>query len=63
MFPIGCVGSVFGPCFAMHYKVSFLVLQSSRAGCFTLSSWCCVTVSSVALPHGAVGWSDITVIS
>ena len=31
---------MFGPCFAMHYLVSFLVLQLSRweerAGCFTL---------------------------
>ena len=26
---IACVGSVFGPCFVMHYLVSFLVLQSS----------------------------------
>ena len=27
-----CRGSVFGPCFVMHYSVSFLVFQSSWCG-------------------------------
>ena len=27
--PIACGGSVFGPCFVIHYLVSVLVLQSS----------------------------------
>ena len=38
--PLVCGGSVFGPCFVMHYLVSFMVLGSSwrgrGAGCFTL---------------------------
>ena len=36
-------GSVFGPCFVMHYLASFLVLQSldeeERAGFFTLDDF------------------------
>ena len=27
--PLDCEGSVFGPCFVIHYLVSFLVMQSS----------------------------------
>ena len=34
--------------------------KEERAACLALmSSWCHVTVSVVALPHGAVGWSGV----
>ena len=42
-------GSVFSPCFVMHYLLSFLVflLMSKRelVALLKLSSWCLVTVS------------------
>ena len=55
MFPIGCVGSV----------LSFLVLQSSCRGkeswllCFYCLTDACYSKCTVALPHGAVGWSGL----
>ena len=55
-------------CFAMHYFVSLLVLQSSsrerEAGCFAfiIVQMNCYYKCSVALPHGAVGWSAVFVI-
>ena len=59
---------VFCPRFVMHYLhvVSFLVLQSYRRGravCFTfiVSLVSCDCHCSVALPHGAVGWSAVFV--
>ena len=66
---------MFVPCFVVHCYVSFLVLciamcpylfcnhldGEKRAGCLTyfvfLVSRDCY--SSVALPHGAVGWSVV----
>ena len=49
----------------MHYFVSILVLQSSLRGREILLFCCyCLTdvlllLCSVALPHGAVGWSAV----
>ena len=59
-------GSVFGPCFVMHYLVFLRFFfnrldEEDRADCFALivflmscDCWC-----SVALPHGVVGWSAV----
>ena len=50
------------PCFVVHCFVSFLVLgKRERAGCFTLFVFLvsCECYCSVALPHGAVGWSAV----
>ena len=58
-------GFVFGICFVMQYSVFFLVLQLSWGGS---ESWlhyfngltdAFECLFSVALPHGAVGWSAV----
>ena len=52
-------------CFAMHYFVSILVLQSSeeeeKADCFAIIvlQMYCSYKYSVDLPHDAVGWSAV----
>ena len=35
---------MFVPCFVVQCVVSFLVLQEESAYCFTLSSWCLVSL-------------------
>ena len=51
--------------FVMHYFVSFIVLQSSWRGreswllCYFVLQMYCYSKCSVALPHGAVGWSAV----
>ena len=62
--PIVCGSSLFGLCFDMQYTVSFLVLQTCSFGreswwlyfIFLMSFDCSC---SVALPHGAMGWSAL----
>ena len=39
---------MFGPCFVIKYIMSFFDWEE-RAGCFTLSSWCLVTVCDLWL--------------
>ena len=59
--PLVCRGSVFGPRFAMHYLEFFFVLQSSQWGTeskmpyFSVLFYYC----SVAVPHGAMDWSEV----
>ena len=54
-----------GPCFAIHYFVPFLVLQTSRwqkvASCFTFTVFLmsCGCNCSLSLPHGAMIWSAL----
>ena len=52
--------SVFGPCFVVHYLLSFLFLHHP-AGCFTLINFLMSydNKCSVALPHVAVGLSAV----
>ena len=54
-------GSVFVLYFVVHCFVSFLVLQSSEAGCFTFYAFkmSCYCNCSVAPPRGAEGWSAV----
>ena len=55
LLQIVCGDFVFGPCFAVYYLVSFLVLQSSRWG---REGWlqliACGFYCYVSLPQGAV---------
>ena len=46
---------VLGPCFLMKFLVSFLVLQSSRAGCFSL-----VVLLLHDFPREAMGLSAVS---
>ena len=56
---------MFGLCFVMHYLVFFLFFnhldEEDRADCFALIVFLmsCDCWRSVALPHGAVGWSAV----
>ena len=60
-----CVGSVFGPCIVIQY---FVLSRwgggggggEMRDGCFAfVFLMSCDSQCSVALPGGAVGWSDV----
>ena len=52
-------------CFDMHYFVSILVYnhleEEEKAGCFSIIvlQMYCYYKCSMALPHGAVGWSAV----
>ena len=55
---------MFGPCFIMHYLVSFLVLQSSRcgrepAGCLTYLFLCCHLSVGVLCIFPTVPWVSL----
>ena len=55
---------MFGLCFIVQYLMLFLVLQSSRWGrelivLLQLHLMPCDCQCSVALPHGAMGWSAV----
>ena len=56
--PLVCGGSVFGPCFVLHYLVSFLILQSFGWG---RESWplyfSCLTVILWLLVLCYISWS------
>ena len=44
----------------MHYFVSFLVKRKGKlVVLLLLPCRCIVTICSVALPHGAVGWNAV----
>ena len=46
--------------FVIHYFVSILVLQGSWLLCYHCLTEVCYYKSSVALPHGVVGWSAVS---
>ena len=50
--------------FGMHYFMSFLVCNhlDEKAACFAfvVLRMSCYCIFSVALPHGAVGWSAVS---
>ena len=53
-----------GPCFAVHYLVSYIAIISLRKKDSWLLYFNCLLMSfdiqcSVSLPHGAVGWSTV----
>ena len=56
---------MFGPCFVIQYFMSVLFCNhldwEESAGCFALTVFLmsCDSQCSVALPHGAVGWSAV----
>ena len=52
---------MFGTCFVIQYFVSSPVLQSARAGCFTLIVFMvsCECKCSVTFLHGAVSWTAV----
>ena len=56
---------MFDPCFTIQYFVSVLFCNhldgEERAGCFALTAFLMAydRQYSVALPHGAVGWSVV----
>ena len=61
-----CMGVLcFGPCFVIQYFVSFLFCshldREERDDCFTVFVFMmfCGSQSSVALLHGAIGWSAV----
>ena len=66
ILPLDCGGSVFGPCFVLHYLSVISSLQSSwgreRAGCFTLIVFLmsCDCWYSVFLLPNAVGWYAVS---
>ena len=63
--PIVCGDSVFCLCFVIHYILSIWFCNhidgEESADCFTLTVFLmsCDSQCSVALPHGAVGWSEV----
>ena len=56
MFLSLCVGSLFGPCFVMHYLVlsSFAIILTRKRELVAL-----LCLPDVALPHIAMGWSAV----